>query len=118
MGNRNFHTAPMQVLSNISNGEFALEPYEAGWATEAIAFIYIREAHGPAPCFNVRGQISVDGYRWINTGKSLENITSIGGYYLQLENFGNWIRLAGEVIGGPADGSPTFVADIYWALKG
>jgi hypothetical protein len=108
----------MLVLSDVRNGEFALEPHEAGWATEAIAFIYIRETRGSSPRFNLRAQISADGYRWIDTGTSLDGITSAGGYFLRLEHFGNWIRLAGDVTGGPDDDSAAFVADIYWALKG
>jgi hypothetical protein len=46
---RNVHTAPMEVFAQIGNGQYALEPYEAGWASEALLFVYIREAHGASP---------------------------------------------------------------------
>ncbi len=118
MGQGNFHTAPMLLLTSFGNGEFALEPYEAGWATEAIAFVYVREVHGEAAKLSVRAQISVDGQRWIETGDALANIDRAKGYYLPLRNFGNWLRLVGEVTGAPGDGSPEFVIDVYWSLKG
>ena len=45
---RNVHTAPMEVFAQIPNGPYELEPYEAGWAAEALAMVYVREAHGDA----------------------------------------------------------------------
>ena len=114
---RKVFTAPMQVFSPVANGEFALEPYEAGWATEAVAMVYVHEAHGDSPRMDLRAQISVDGVRWIDFGQAFDPITGPGGYYLSLDRFGNWLRLAGEVSGGPPDGGAAFVADFYWVLK-
>lgn len=113
---RQVHTAPMEILSALPNGPMEMEPYEAGWATEAIAMIYIREAHGPQPLLRLRAQISVDGSRWIDHGQALPPLTEMGGYSLCVEHFGNWLRLAGEVTGGPEDG-PAFIADLYWVFK-
>lgn len=115
---KNFHTAPMEVLSAKPNGPFATEPYEAGWADEAIAMIYVRETAGPAPKLVLRAQISVDGARWFDHPAPALRIEKPGGYSLPLTQFGNWLRLAGEIAGGPADGASAFVIDIYWALKG
>jgi hypothetical protein len=36
---------------------------------------------------------------------------------LSLDHFGNWLRLAGTVSGGPDDGSAAVLVDIYWVLK-
>jgi len=35
---------------------------------------------------------------------------------LSRAGFGNWLRLAGPVTGGPDDGSAAVVVDIYWVL--
>ena len=45
-------------------------------------------------------------------------ITQPGAHYLPLVQFGNWLRVAGKVSGGPKNGSPAFVFDFYWVLKG
>ena len=114
---RRTHTAPMEVFSEKSNGTFELEPQEAGWASEAMAMIYVRSVNGPSPVLNARAQISVDGSRWIDLEKAFDPITDTGGYHLNLERFGNWLRLVGEVSGGPEDGSPAMDIDIYWVFK-
>jgi len=112
------HIAAMEVFSQLPNGSFALEPYEAGWASEAMALVYVREVHGPAPALQLRFQISADGCRWIDTEPEWPPIAGAGGFKLALHGFGNWIRLAGAVTGGPDGGLPAFVADFYWSLKG
>lgn len=112
------HTAPMELLSTVGNGPYVSEPYEAGWALEAIAMLYVRSIAGPAPRFDLRAQISADGQRWIDCGRAFGPISAPGGYFLTLTQFGNWLRLAGDVSGGPEDGSPAFVIDLYWVLKG
>ena len=115
---KTIHTAPVEVLSAKPNGAFATEPYEAGWADEALAMIYVRETAGPAPQLVLRAQISADGARWFDHPAQPLRLEKSGGYSLPLAHFGNWLRLAGEVTGGPADGTPAFVVDIYWVLKG
>ena len=114
---RQVHTAPMEVFAPLTNGPFELEPYEVGWASEAIAMIYIREAYGPAPVLRLQVQISVDGARWIDHHATLDGICEPRGYALDVERFGGWLRLVGEVSSGPEDGSPAFIADMYWVLK-
>ncbi len=108
----------MEVLSSKANGSFATEPHEAGWADEALALVYVREAHGPAPKLVLQAQISADGVRWLNHSAPPLVITDSGAHYLPLGQFGNWLRVAAEVSGGPAGGEPAFVFDFYWVLKG
>jgi len=115
---KNTHTAPLEVLSARANGAFLTEPHEAGWADEALAILYVREAHGPAPALRLRAQISADGARWFDHPAPPLRVDGSGGYSLPLAQFGNWLRLAGEVTGGPADGTPALVIDLYWVLKG
>jgi hypothetical protein len=112
------HTAPLEVLAAKANGSFQTEPYEAGWADEAMAMIYVRELNGPAPTLVVQAQISVDGVRWFDHPASPLRIDGLGGFGLPLTQFGNWLRLTGTVSGGEADGSTAYVLDIYWVLKG
>lgn len=113
---RQVHTAQMGLYCDLKPGAFALEPYEAGWASEAMAVIYIREVHHAQARLVVRPQISADGARWIDYRADPLPITEAGGYYLTLTQFGNWLRLVGEVIGG-REGEAAFVADFYWVLK-
>lgn len=115
---KNVHTAPMEVLSEKSNGAFATEPHEAGWADEALAMVYVREMRGPSPRIALQVQISADGARWMNHPAPALTISQPGAYHLPLTHFGNWLRVSGEVTGGPADKSTAVVLDFYWVLKG
>jgi hypothetical protein len=115
---KNSHTAPLEVLSARANGAFSTEPHEAGWADEALAILYVREVHGPAPTLTLRAQISADGVRWFDHPAAPLRVAAPGGYSLPLAHFGNWLRLAGEVTGGPADGAAAVVIDLYWVMKG
>jgi hypothetical protein len=115
---KNIHTAPLEVLSPRSNGAFATEPFEAGWADEALAIVYVRETAGVSPQLELRAQISVDGARWFDHPAPPLRLERAGGYHLPLTQFGNWLRLVGDVTGGPAAGAPAFVIDLYWVLKG
>jgi hypothetical protein len=108
----------LEVLSERANGTFATEPHEAGWADEALAIAYVREASGPAPRLMLRAQISADGARWIDHPVATMEIAGAGNGTIALTHFGNWLRLAGEVSGGPPDGTTAVVIDLYWVLKG
>lgn len=114
---RTVFTAPMEIFSPLYDGAYESEPYEAGWASEALAMVYVVETTGKNASLQLRVQISADGQRWINYGASLPAISGVGGYALPVEHFGNWLRLVGYVSGG-TQGSPTFVIDFYWVLKG
>ena len=76
---RKSHTAAMEIFAAKANGPVATEPYEAGWAREALAVIYCHEAHGPAPRLELRAQISADGVRWIDFGHALPAVSEPGG---------------------------------------
>ena len=140
---RKSHTAAMEIFSAKSCsagarqvaqfGPVATEPFEAGWAREALAVIYCHEVHGPAPRLELGAQISPTApccgwrmrrisfsdivVRWIDFGHAYPTISAPGGYFLSLDYFGNWLRLAGTVSGGPDDGSAAVLVDIYWVLK-
>src|SRR5688572_23413208 len=103
------------------HGELAPEPYEAGWAAEAIAFVYVdrvpdgREG-GARPTLSLRVEVSADGRRWIDDGGAFDPIAATGGYRLKATHFGNWLRLVGAATGASA--ADPFVVDVYWVFKG
>lgn len=113
---RRTYLAPMQVFSPLYPGEFALEPFEVAWAGEAISIVYVDEVNDGAT-LDLSAEISVDGNRWIDFRRAFDTIREPGGYFLQLSHFGTWLRLAGNVTGGPEDGSPAMIAHFYWDLK-
>ena len=52
-------------------GNFATEPYECGWAGEAIFFVRILERAGDLEGITLQVQISADGIRWCDEGTSV-----------------------------------------------
>ncbi len=77
-------------------GEFASEPYECGWAGEAIFFIRKLEMQGEVAGTRVRVQISPDGMRWCDEGATLD-LTSAEVDFVRVKHFGNWLRVAGTL---------------------
>ena len=116
---RQSHTAV--VARNAAwDGPFATEPWETAWAAEAIYFV--RLLH-PAP-FPVHMQciadISPDGIHWAELSRrafGLDRENPLG--YMQLNHFGGWLRLSGQVSCAPEFrdrlGELRFMA--YLALK-
>ncbi len=77
-------------------GSFATEPYECGWAGEAIFFVRILERVGEIEGVKLNVQISPDGIRWCDEGMSVtlgeEEVA-----FCKVGHFGNWLRLAGTL---------------------
>ena len=63
---RESHTAVVARIERWA-GTVATDPYEAGWAQEAIIFVRALAASGVAGC-TARVQISPDGMRWTDEG--------------------------------------------------
>ena len=93
-------------------GAFATEPYEAGWASEAIFFIRALAATAGV-AGRAHAQISADGIRWVDEGSSValpahaDEVT-----FCKLSHFGGWLRLRGDL---PAGESLTVIVAL--ALK-
>ena len=88
-------------------GIAATEPYEAGWATEAVIFVRaLAIERGPDAGADVlpptaRVQISADGMRWIDEGTTLPMPQSTEqDSCARITHFGNWLRMVTEL---PAD---------------
>ncbi len=110
---KKIHTAVLERVGHFS-GDFATEPYEAGWADEAIFFVKIDAIEGTEAVLNGRVQISHDGMTWIDEGTSLPAIRQAGTTFTRVRHFGNWLRLACQVSGGEAK----FHGMILLCLKG
>ena len=92
-------------------GNFATEPYEAGWASEAL--IFIRALKSGAPGHSVAVQISPDGLRWVDEGTRVRIPGHADGLAMaRVTHFGNWLRLAGKLQPGQ---SCTVI--VYFVLK-
>lgn len=79
----------------------ASEPFEAGWAREAVLFVRsLKSPEGPQPVARV--QISPDGMHWVNEGTELEIPVEGQVAAVKLAHFGNWLRLAADFESGAA----------------
>ena len=77
-------------------GNFATEPYECGWAGEAIFFVRILERAGDLEGITLQVQISADGIRWCDEGTSL-TLSEAEVDFCKVGHFGNWLRVAGAL---------------------
>jgi urease beta subunit len=81
--------------NDVWQGKAASEPYECGWAREAIVFLRALEVTGKLGTARARVQISPDGQRWLDEGTSFrlpqknDAVT-----FARVAHFGNWLRIA------------------------
>ena len=109
---RHSYTAVVE-RANPLKGDFATEPYEAGWARESLVFIKVRDKMDDGSEIRARVQISPDGIEWVDEGAAFPVIRDKGVYFVKVTNFGNWLRVAGRVIGTDAQ----VKALVYVVLK-
>lgn len=76
------------------HGEFATEPYETGWASEAIFFIRALQGSGAGAVAKV--QITPDGMQWCDEGTTVALPDEGGTTFCRVSHFGNWLRIIGE----------------------
>lgn len=80
------------------SGAVATEPYEAGWASEAVIFVRALSATKVPAGVKLKVQISPDGMRWVDEGtrfpmpNKAEAVT-----FAKVREFGNWLRIAAEL---------------------
>lgn len=74
-------------------GEAATEPFEAGWAREAVIFVRaLKQPVGAPPTAFV--EISPDGMHWVPEGSSFTMPGEKDGIAVaRLTGFGNWLRV-------------------------
>ncbi len=93
-------------------GEFATEPYEAAWASEAIFFV---RALDVAPGFSGTAgvQISADGIHWADEGARFDlPTTKDQATFCKVSHFGGWLRIRGAL-----QGSESITVLVSLALK-
>ena len=86
-------------------GEFATEPYEAAWASEAIFFVRALGDVSPKTLQDLlegsgvaRVQISADGIHWVNEGTVLNLPAQKDAVrFCKVSHFGGWLRLVGDM---------------------
>jgi hypothetical protein len=93
-------------------GEFAVEPYEAAWASEAIYFVRVLEAESMPGGYLAHVQISPDGIHWCDEGAKLPLSPEVGLNFARVSHFGGWLRLVGKL----PDGAKLTVI-VYLVLK-
>lgn len=78
----------------------ASEPYEAGWAREAIFFVRaLKSPVGAAP--TARVEISPDGIRWLPSGVEMQMPNAKDAIAVaRVRHFGNWLRVAADFENG------------------
>lgn len=94
------HTAVV-ARNETWSGTCASEPYEAGWAREAIVWWRLLSVEGHPRKIEARVQISPDGMRWVDEGSTIVlNAVSDALGFARVREFGNFLRLAAIL---PAD---------------
>ena len=107
-------TTAVIVRGEAWSGEAASEPYEAGWATEAVIFLRTLKRDGDLSAARIRVQISPDGYNWVDEGTDIAlpaNNDAVT--FARITHFGNWLRIGGDL---PDGGSCQLLATLH--LKG
>lgn len=69
----------------------ASEPYEAGWATEAVVFLRALEREGEGGTAIV--EISPDGIRWVEEGTRFDVPAAGALSFARVAHFGQWLRV-------------------------
>jgi hypothetical protein len=83
-------------------GAVATEPYEAGWAREAVLFVRaLKDAEGSPG--TARVEISPDGMRWAPEGTTFPLPTQVDDVtFARVAHFGNWLRITADLPDGAA----------------
>ena len=101
---RQCHTAIIERNQHLT-GRFVTEPYECGWASEAIFFVRKLEASGSVEGSLIKAQISPDGMRWCDEGATV-SLSKNEVDFCKVTHFGNWLRLEGHL---PAEADMTVI---------
>lgn len=92
---RQFYTSVIERREPFK-GPFVTEPYETGWASEAIYFVSVESPSEADVDLDLHVQISVDGVEWLDEGSVLRCLSADGRGFVRVSNFGGWLRLRGR----------------------
>lgn len=93
-----FHTVVLERLTSVKS-ELETEPYEAGWADEAILFLQLEDVSLSGASVTAEIQISADGINWVNEGTRIGPINEDGASFIRISHFGGWLRARFRVTG-------------------
>lgn len=96
------HNATAVIGRNeIWTGKSASEPYECGWAREAIVFLRALDTPTGIGRTRARVEISPDGLRWLPSGTTFALPTRRDQIAVaRVTQFGNWLRVAADLPDG------------------
>lgn len=109
---RQFHTVVLERLKEFTTN-FDTEPYEVGWAREAMFFIRAEDVSGDDTSLESAVQVSADGIHWIDEGTRVGPVQSAGDQFVRVSHFGGWLRLRNTVAGE----APKLKMTIHLVLK-
>lgn len=93
----------------VIDSDYSSQPYEAGWAREAVIFVQVEGDH---PALTLATEISPDGITWIRRGDAVTLAPDATIAEMSLTAFGNWLRVT---VNGA---SPTATARILIHVNG
>ncbi len=98
-------TTAVVARGDVWRGASATEPFEAGWASEAVIFVRaLKPPTGAMPLAHV--EMSPDGMRWMPEGTTFQMPAERDGIAMvRIAHFGNWLRVATDL----PDGAETTV---------
>jgi hypothetical protein len=108
-----FHTTVLERLKPIRSS-FDTEPYEAGWAREAMFFVRIHDISGAPGTMTSAIQVSADGIMWVDEGTTFTWPAEPAVCFARVTHFGGWLRLRNTISGGEGEVKTT----IQLVLKG
>ena len=108
---KQFYTVVLDRITEFQ-GLLESEPYEVGWANEAIFFVRIHAMEKGA-VLDGKVQISADGIQWVDEGTQIIGMSAVRSYCVKVTHFGGWLRF---VLTGPVAKQCTVTT--YLVLKG
>jgi hypothetical protein len=91
-------TTSVLVRGETWHGAFASEPYEAGWAREALIFVRLLKLEGDPGSAEISVDISPNGLHWAEEGARIKVPAEAGEVaFAKLAQFGNWLRVSGRM---------------------
>jgi hypothetical protein len=92
------------------SGHVATEPYEAGWAAEAVIFIRAL-SDAPGAAGTARVEISPDGMGWVPEGTTFPlPVRKDAVTFARVAHFGNWLRVSSVL---PDDADLTVLVTLH-----
>ena len=110
---KEFYTSVVELRQPIKN-IFLTEPYECGWANEALFFLTVHPEMADFAKIVVRPKISPDGIHWIDAPAGATSVDKPGTIAIAQSHFGGWLCLELSLAGA----TQSTLITLHLALKG